>query len=147
MHTDICAAPGPAGGGANTFRPRASPRPSWLRSAFDGWGSRGSDCAPAGFSWPSAGYSIFMRRSPVGDDAVDGVGPAGTDTDADRVERRAADLLPEERAAGSADPEAQAAAILEESDEREEHPGAAPSSFLERRSSEDTVTPPGETTR
>ena len=37
----------------------------------------------------------------------------------DRIEQRAAELLPEERAAGSADPEAQAAAILEESDERE----------------------------
>ncbi len=38
-----------------------------------------------------------------------------------RVERRA-DLLPEEAAAGSADPEEQARAILEESDERTEHP-------------------------
>jgi hypothetical protein len=36
----------------------------------------------------------------------------------DRIEQRAAELLPEERAAGSADPEAQAAAILGESDER-----------------------------
>ena len=38
-----------------------------------------------------------------------------------RIERRA-DLLPEERAAGSEDAEAQAAAILEESDERTDHP-------------------------
>ena len=37
----------------------------------------------------------------------------------DRIEQRAAELLPEELAVGSADPEAQAAAILEESDERE----------------------------
>ena len=37
----------------------------------------------------------------------------------DRIDQRAAELLPEERAAGSADPEAQAEAILEESDERE----------------------------
>jgi len=37
----------------------------------------------------------------------------------DRVEQRAADLLPEEIVAGSADPRAQAAAILEDSDERE----------------------------
>jgi hypothetical protein len=36
----------------------------------------------------------------------------------DRIEQRAAELLPEERAAGSADAEAQAAAILGESDER-----------------------------
>jgi hypothetical protein len=38
----------------------------------------------------------------------------------DRSEQRAAELLPEERAAGSADPQAQAEAILQESDEREE---------------------------
>jgi hypothetical protein len=39
-----------------------------------------------------------------------------------RVERRASDLLPEEQAAGSDNPEEQAAAILAESDERTEHP-------------------------
>ena len=38
-----------------------------------------------------------------------------------RVERRA-ELLPEEQAAGSDDPEAQAEAILEESEDRTEHP-------------------------
>ena len=38
-----------------------------------------------------------------------------------RVEHRA-ELLPEELAAGSDDPQAQAEAILEESDERTEHP-------------------------
>jgi hypothetical protein len=37
----------------------------------------------------------------------------------DRVEQRAADLLPEELAAGSENPEAQAEAILLDSDERE----------------------------
>ena len=37
----------------------------------------------------------------------------------ERIDQRAAELLPEEMAAGSADPEAQAEAILEESDERE----------------------------
>ena len=41
--------------------------------------------------------------------------------DDDRVDRRA-ELLPEEIAAGSEDPEAQARAILEESDERTVHP-------------------------
>ena len=41
--------------------------------------------------------------------------------DHDRVEERAL-LLPEERAAGSDDPEAQAAAILHDSDLREEQP-------------------------
>jgi hypothetical protein len=38
-----------------------------------------------------------------------------------RIERRA-DLLPEEQSAGSDDAEAQAEAILEESDERTDHP-------------------------
>jgi hypothetical protein len=41
--------------------------------------------------------------------------------DHDRIESRA-ELLPEEQAAGSEDPTAQAAAILEESDERTAHP-------------------------
>jgi hypothetical protein len=41
--------------------------------------------------------------------------------DDDRVETRA-ELLPEEEAAGSDDPHAQAEAILEESDERTEDP-------------------------
>jgi hypothetical protein len=40
----------------------------------------------------------------------------------DRTGQRAADLLPEERTAGSADPQAQAEAILAESDEREHSP-------------------------
>jgi hypothetical protein len=39
--------------------------------------------------------------------------------DPERVHERAAELLPEEEAAGSDDPEAQAEAILEESDERQ----------------------------
>jgi hypothetical protein len=64
----------------------------------------------------------------------------------DRTERRAADLLPEERAVGSADPEAQAEAILTESDEREADLEAAPDSFLEHRTSRQTLTP-GEGTR
>ncbi|WP_305789149.1 hypothetical protein [Symbioplanes lichenis] len=64
----------------------------------------------------------------------------------DRVERRAADLLPEEAATGSVDPAAQAAAILAESDERENEPGAAPGTFLEHRASDQTVTP-GDGTR
>ncbi|MEU4239924.1 hypothetical protein [Actinoplanes sp. NPDC026619] len=50
----------------------------------------------------------------------------------DRVSQRAADLLPEERAAGSADPQAQAQAILADSDERE----FAPEPAEERRSGE-----------
>jgi hypothetical protein len=54
-----------------------------------------------------------------------------------RVTERADELLPEEQAAGSDDPEAQAAAILEESDERQRDPQPA-----ERRTSEDVTDPP-----
>jgi hypothetical protein len=57
----------------------------------------------------------------------------------DRTGRRG--LLPEERVTGSADPRAQAEAILEESDEREDNPDAAPDSFVEHRRSDQTVTP------
>jgi hypothetical protein len=58
-----------------------------------------------------------------------------------RIERRAAELLPEEETVGSADPEAQAKVILEESDERSEDRDAAPDSFVEHRTS-DEATPP-----
>jgi hypothetical protein len=54
----------------------------------------------------------------------------------DRVAQRAANLLPEERAAGSDDPVAQAETILEESDIREADPHAAPDSFVEHRTSD-----------
>jgi hypothetical protein len=60
--------------------------------------------------------------------------------DADRVAQRAAELLPEERAAGSADPSAQAEAILDDSDEREDG-GSAPGTFRENRTSGQTVAP------
>jgi hypothetical protein len=43
------------------------------------------------------------------------------DAEAERIRRRA-ELLPEEEAAGSDDPEAQAAEILQESDERTDDP-------------------------
>jgi hypothetical protein len=52
------------------------------------------------------------------------------------VEARADDLLPEEQAAGSDDPEAQAEEILEESEERTLDPKA-----VERRTSDETVDP------
>jgi len=45
--------------------------------------------------------------------------------DADRVRQRAHDLTPEELAVGSDDPEAQAEAILADSDERTENPERA----------------------
>ncbi len=62
----------------------------------------------------------------------------------DRNEQRADDILPEERAAGSADPSAQAAAVLADSDvrasERDSDEGDGPDRF-EHRSSSDTVEP------
>ncbi|GID26959.1 hypothetical protein [Paractinoplanes brasiliensis] len=64
----------------------------------------------------------------------------------DRIGQRAAELLPEELAAGSENPRAQAEAILAESDEREDNPGAAPDTFLEGRRS-DQAAATGETTR
>jgi hypothetical protein len=57
----------------------------------------------------------------------------------DRAESRAEHLLPEEVVAGSDDPQAQAEAILEESDEREDVPNAAPDTILERRTSEEAA--------
>ncbi|MEU8185161.1 hypothetical protein AB0B85_13900 [Micromonospora sp. NPDC049044] len=60
-------------------------------------------------------------------------------SDQDRVESRAHHLLPEEAAVGSDDPEAQAEAILTESDIREADQNAAPDTVLERRTSDQTV--------
>jgi hypothetical protein len=57
----------------------------------------------------------------------------------DRIKARAEALLPEEEAAGSDDPVAQAAAILEESDEREQDRVDPPGQPVEHRRSEDTV--------
>lgn len=54
--------------------------------------------------------------------------------DEERVRSRA-ELLPEERVAGSDDPHTQAEAVLADSDERTEVPDAAPDTVLERRSS------------
>jgi hypothetical protein len=62
--------------------------------------------------------------------------------DRERIEARAEALLPEELEAGSDDPEAQAAAILEESDEREFERDDPTGQGLEHRRSEDTVDPP-----
>jgi hypothetical protein len=64
------------------------------------------------------------------------------DPDQERVRHRADELLPEERAAGSDDPQAQAAAILADSDERENDAEAAPDTVLERRTSADATDPP-----
>jgi hypothetical protein len=61
-------------------------------------------------------------------------------TEEERVARRA-ELLPEEEAVGSEDPEAQATAILEDSEARTGSRDAAPYTHLEHRTSED-ATPP-----
>lgn len=65
-----------------------------------------------------------------------------TDTPGDDRVAGRSELLPEEEAVGSDDPEAQAAAILEESDIRTEDRDAAPSTHLEQRSSEEVTDPP-----
>lgn len=62
--------------------------------------------------------------------------------DDEQVSSRA-ELLPEEQTAGSDDPEAQAEAILEESEERVMERDAAPDPFVERRTSDDATPPPG----
>jgi len=54
--------------------------------------------------------------------------------------RSRAHLLPEEEVAGeSADPEAQAQIILEDSERRTEDRNAAPTTFVEHRTSEQTL--------
>ena len=60
--------------------------------------------------------------------------------DDDRAASRS-ELLPEETTAGSDDPESQARAILAESDERTESRDAAPSTHLERRTSDEATEP------
>ena len=86
---------------------------AWARREHPGWA--------AGFLAGGAGQ-------------VSGMEPQ----DEDRVRSRA-ELLPEEQTAGSEDPEAQAEAVLADSDERTEVPGAAPDTVLERRSSADAA--------
>jgi hypothetical protein len=67
-----------------------------------------------------------------------GIVTSPDDLPADAVDERAG-LLPEERAAGSADPQAQAEEILAESAERTEHPDADASTQSGRRTSADTA--------
>jgi len=72
--------------------------------------------------------------------APDSAPDAGADAEA--VERHVesrAELLPEERAAGSDDPQAQAEAILAESLERTEHPDADASSQSRHATSEEAA--------
>jgi hypothetical protein len=67
--------------------------------------------------------------------------PAEADAEARHVAERA-ELLPEERAAGSAAPLEQAALLLEESQDRTEHPDPDASKQSGRRASADTAAPP-----
>ena len=65
-----------------------------------------------------------------------------TEQEPDQQERHLAEraeLLPEERAAGSADPVAHAAAVLEESQDRTEHPDPEASTQSGPRRSEETA--------
>lgn len=59
--------------------------------------------------------------------------------DDERVRNRAAGLLPEEVVAGSDDPEAQAAAILRESDEREAYLEPTADLRIDHRTSEEAA--------
>jgi hypothetical protein len=65
--------------------------------------------------------------------------PDDLESDEARVRARAEALTSEEIAAGTDDAEAQAAAILEESDEREDDRVDPPGPAVEHRHSEDTV--------
>lgn len=62
-----------------------------------------------------------------------------TDPESDRVRRRSERLLPEERAAGSDDAEAQAASILADSDAREAYAEPTPDLRIDHRRSEETA--------
>lgn len=66
---------------------------------------------------------------------------SGSSEDARHVAERAA-LLPEEQAAGSDAPQEQAALLLEESEDRTEHPDPDASTQSGRRTSADTAMPP-----
>jgi hypothetical protein len=61
----------------------------------------------------------------------------------DEMVGRRAELRPEEKEAGSDDPEAQARAILEDSEARAADLEAAPGTYVEHRRSDETVAPPG----
>ena len=84
---------------------------------------------------------VFMRelerRYPPKPDPLETRG----ETD-ERVARRASNLLPEEVAAGAADTQSQAEAILADSDERSGDLEAAPGSFVEHRTSDEATEPP-----
>lgn len=71
----------------------------------------------------------------------DGYHAGMSESESDRVQERAAHLLPEERVAGSDDPGAQAEQILNDSDAREAFDESAPDLRIDHRQSADTVDP------
>jgi hypothetical protein len=66
---------------------------------------------------------------------VDGYAAGMSEPASDRVQERAAHLLPEERAAGSDDPEKQAEQILKDSEAREAYDESTPDLRIEHRGS------------
>lgn len=84
------------------------------------------------------GQTDTVSASPGHGENLDGSPPDDVEPPEEAVAQRA-ELLPEEQAAGSDDPRAQAEAVLEESAERTEYPDADSSSQSGRRSSADTV--------
>jgi len=79
-----------------------------------------------------------MRAEDVTPDRTEHDTEHDTERDAQRVASRS-ELLPEEKVAGSEDPQTQAEVILEDSEERTEVPNAAPATHLERRTSAESV--------
>jgi hypothetical protein len=72
---------------------------------------------------------------------LDGYHADMSESASDRVQERAAHLLPEERVAGSDDPETQAEQILNDSDAREPFDESTPDLRIDHRQSTDTIEP------
>ena len=84
------------------------------------------------------GHAPAPMDEPAGTGYRGSVSNAHDEPPADAVAERA-ELLPEELAAGSDDPQAQADEILQESAERTEHPDPDTSAQSGRRRSDETV--------
>ena len=110
--------------------------------------------ASASGHWPYAGRALAdvpdgLRRTlnggpvrPIGlCGAPDGYHAGMNEPASDRVQDRAAHLLPEELVAGSDDPQAQAEQILNDSDAREAFDESTPDLRIDHRQSTDTVGP------
>jgi len=95
---------------------------------------RGMRVGTVPVGWARREHAAWAARLLDGRPGHPGVMEPDLEPDAERVRSRA-ELLPEERAAGSDDPLAQAEAVLADSDERTEVPDAALDTVLERRTS------------